>query len=657
MSLFFKKCFLSSTATSLFYMRRYIFFLSFLSAFFTAFSQVDVTKYVSSDLFEVKPVITKDFIGENEVAKFVETTNSWFETEIQKGFDLWYNGSPDDAVEVFEQLSEELPEIAMLDYYIGLIEYDREHYDEAIEYFNKALKKDPLLLETRYYLGLIALENKKIKEAKKNFKILLSVPAYSAFGYNGMAVMALSAGNIYKSYNMYKKCLDVDSTFMEAYLPMISIDMFYGKLKRALKVVEQGISIQPDWQEGIMVRGILALLQHEDTAQFEKDIDHLIQLAPDNYHYYLMRGYLQIELRQFHQAIENFRLAYDLQVDSVKTGEFKFSTKVERSEVMQRSLNYYHEQFAMDPEVRKYVDRGICEAISGNNQKALVLLDSASQLDDNAVIHTFKGAVYKTRKKNAEAIKAYSKAIEFDSLHWAAYLYRANLYMGLSHFDSAYNDFERVIHLKPKRKEGYKNRGIIHFNNQYFNRAYKDFSIGLGIDPTDNDLYFNRALAAMNMGYYKEAEHDLYRIIKNKPQDGEAYYYLHTMRLNQHDTLGAIIYLDSASKNSKYKVDYHKELFELAYTKSQTETCISAYNRLVKYSWNSRYLLKRGRYFIELGKYSEAIKDLNKYLKKKKDSGEAYYFLGQAQQKTNQEKAARKSFKKATRLGYEPSFN
>ena len=184
----------------------------------TVLAQVDITKYASDDLFSVKPLITQEYLEENQEEE--SEFSSLVEMEIDQGMDYWNNGQYDDALDIFSQLADEYQE-GIFYYYLGVISYERERYQEANEHLNEALRKEPLLLETTYILGMVALAENDTRKAKTYFKKLTEVPLYESSGQNGLALVAWNTGNVATAITKFKKCIDLDSTFLEAYPPLV----------------------------------------------------------------------------------------------------------------------------------------------------------------------------------------------------------------------------------------------------------------------------------------------------------------------------------------------------------------------------------------------------------------------------------------------------
>lgn len=624
--------------------------LTILSNLSECNAQVDLTKYVSDDFFSVSPVIDQEsMIEDNDDNGFT----SQFQFEMTTGFAFWENGELDEAIYHFEQMSDEY-EIPILKYYLGMIQYEKDNYDASILHFSEVLDENPLFLEAKYMLGIIAVETENRKLAKTYFKELIAIPAYQAYGYHGMGTLGVNDGSPFFALKNFKKCLIADSTFQSAYAPLIFIYLYLDNVRSARKLIEKGLEIYPKWENGIMMRAMISVIEEQNTEQFEKDVNYLIQLNPDNYHYYSMKGYLEYEYGNYSKAVNLFHKAYNLSLDSVRTGEFKFNSRFKTEESIQRSLNYYMDNFAMDLDMRAYLDRGICEFVLDNKNGSLDYLDSAITIGDNSVVYTFKASVHKAMFGHLEkAVSSYSKAIELDSINWIAYSYRGTLNMKLGNVEEAYSDFNKVIELKPGSKEGYKNRGNVLIENGHYMQAYKDYSIAIGIDKTDTDLFLNRAMASLSLKELAIAMVDLNEILKINTNDGEAYYLKYRMFLNLGDTLWAIACLDSASKFVKHKNEYHKELLQMATDNQLDEQVTSAYNRLIKYnSWQHSYRLERGKYLLERGKYKEALLDLKKYVKRIKRSGEGNYYLAKTYSELGNLEDASKHMRKSVRLGY-----
>lgn len=628
--------------------------LSFLALQFSALGQIDVRSYAQGNLFKVKPTISEDSFIADQALEKEEEQNTFIQEEINKGFQFIENKEYEDALAHFEQMNEEYNGIAYFPYVIGNIHYIQHHLADAQSSFEEVLRIDPLYMDAHYMLGMVALDSGELKSAKNHFDLLVEIDFYKAKGKYGLGLHALENYNYYKAINLFNEAIETDPTFLEPYEYVLTDELYYGRMKAARATIEKGIEAVPDWEQGILIRGIIAVLQDEDNVEIlEADINTLIKMRPENFHYYSMKGFLSMELKKYHEAVEMFREALSLKTDTVSKGAYNFSSKMVKSESHLRGLNYYFDHFAITPELRSHLDKGICNMIAGETTTALKYLDSANQVEPYAATAFFEGIIYKSQYKKAnEAIDAFTKAIELDSSFWSAYSYRGLEYLEMDSLEKSYNDFTQVIKLQPKAKEGYKNRAHILTYAKSYVAAYKDYSKALSIDPSDHDLYYNRGVIAYTLKQYPVAISDFQTILK-EVNDGESLYMLHKCYLSTNDSLQALTFLDSASNRLKYSKDYHLELNELAMKLNKMDFRIKAFDRLVKYNpRENKYLYARGKLKYEAGLYVEAIKDLEKLAKRSPQWAEIYYLLGKCYEKTGDVKSAEKNISKARRLGY-----
>lgn len=492
--------------------------LTFCLAYSLLRGQVDISQYVNTELFKAKPVITQEFTDQKSRDNEPVT---YFQNDVAVGLEYWNNNKLDEAVNHFNVMIDMYPELGFLHYYVGAIYYDKKKYDLAIASLYKALKIDPFLLESRYLIGLIQIEMKDLKAAKKSMELLMNVKKYTAHSYYGMGMIANDEGNYLKAIRMYEKCLDEDSTFLQAYIPLASTEMIVNnRIDRALNLMNKAVMIDSTWQDARIFRAILSVNKKGGIDQFDKDINVLIRQDPKNYHYYSIRGFLDIELLNYTSAVYNFRNALNLSIDSIEVGEYRFSTRLKRNKSIQSALNYYYDKSKLlKDSTRFYIDRGVCDFICGNIESASVFYNRASNYEDSGVVDFFKAVLYNSQMgRSSEALTYYSKSIHKDSLNYAAYASRVELYILRSEIQAAFSDCNMMIKLEPRRKEGYKTRGSLFLQTGNYHKAYIDFTSGILLDSTDSDLFFNRATSAFNTGYYDQSNSDFMKVIQKKPK-------------------------------------------------------------------------------------------------------------------------------------------
>ncbi|PIB35057.1 hypothetical protein BFP72_06430 [Reichenbachiella sp. 5M10] len=629
----------------------FLFWVIVLGPFGIAMAQVNMTKYITNDMFDTQPVFDLEDLEEEETE-----SKSFIQLEIDKGMKLWEEGELDDAIALFEAMTESYSNFSQGYYWIGSIYLDKEDWVEARQNFNLAIKEDPLFYEARYMLGLISVYEGDYKEAKKEMEVLVNIPAYAAQGYHGLAMIATDQREYTRAWSMYNKCLKEDSLFREAYLPMASLDLqYFGNWKRALKRLNQAVSIDSMWQEARISRGLLSLMTKGGIDQFTKDLEVLIRQAPDNYHYRSIKGYLNIELEQYSEAVHSFYQALSMEVDSLNTGKYKFNTALKKNQNLQSALSYYfRENVELSDSTRRYIDRGICEFIEGNHKQAQVYYATAAGRQPHAVIDMLKAIQFQSMwGKDKEAILSYTAAIEKDSTIYACYFNRGGLYLSLQQDSLAMADFNQLIRLDPRAKVGYKNRANLRMRRGFSAKAYQDYTVAIMLDSTDSDLFYNRGYCLFTHAEFDRAIDDFKMAISFNEKDADSYYWWAMCKYNQQDTLSTLVLLDSASKIGKYNDDYHKYLLQLSIDLEKKDSQEEALNRLVKYNgWKSEYRYDRAKFYYHEGELDKALKDLEYLIRRDKGQGGYHYYKGMILSEQGNQKGAERALMKSQKLGY-----
>jgi tetratricopeptide (TPR) repeat protein len=628
-------------------MRSY-FFILLLFTVANAMSQVDVRRYASEDLFSIKPIVSTDKLVEDQPA-----STSWVEKKMESAVKFMEAGQNNKAYADLQDLIEYDDKIPVFYYLQGLILMSEDSLEASKNRFNASLSASAFFLEAKYMLGMVALRQGDEKLARDYFKGLTEIKQYEALGYYGLGYEALQQGNAYGASRDFRRCIEADSTFVDAYSTLATLELITGNLRGGTKVLEAGIKRMPEWEEGIMMRAILMLLVESDFVAFEQNLDRLIEISPDNYHYLFMKSAVLIEREEWHQAIVQYHQAS--QMDTTNSADFNFTSRISHEKDLRDLIDYYFAQTDLTPAIRKEIEQGICKMIGRDADEAYQIIRAANERFPTAIGCLIEGAAgERDYRDNKVIIKAYSQAIELDSLNSYAYFRRGELFVKEKNYEAAYLDFDKLVKLHPKEKEVWKKRGIMLTEMNYLKHAYRDFSVAMAMDKTDLELYFNRASIACELQDYVNAQVDLMYLLEKNPKDGDAWHLLYVTRLALGDTLDAFAKLDSASTHMRFNSDVHNELLEMATGLGNTEVMEKAHIRRVKSDWNRQeYLLDRGKFYYQQKRYAEAQADLEKYLDKRSTSGNGYYYLSKVFTAIGEEKKADRNLRKAEKYGYQ----
>ncbi len=228
-------------------------------------------------------------------------------------------------------------------------------------------------------------------------------------------------------------------------------------------------------------------------------------------------------------------------------------------------------------------------------------------------INNYKSAHY------SEALSDFGSAIAAFPGYEAAYLYRAYTQEKLGNSFQAIEDYDKVIKLNHKNKEAYTGRGHLNSRIGLDDDAIRDYSMVIQLDSRNYNAHYERGLIYNIMGLYQEAIEDFEKCSKLKPGAG---------------------------------IDYISGIVESKL--GNEDKAIAFFSTAIKFDkQNKNYYFHRADSKIKLGKYSEALEDLQVAVSldtaKHKDA-QSFHRMGLAQRYLRNYELAMQNFNKAIEL-------
>ena len=122
----------------------------------------------------------------------------------------------------------------------------------------------------------------------------------------------------------------------------------------------------------------------------------------------------------------------------------------------------------------------------GNAKEALDLAGQAIAEDPKDERgYLFRGTVYESLERHAEAIRDFDKAIESNPRAAEAYDRRGSEHFKLGHIKESINDFDKFLDLRPEAKPGHWKRGISYYYAGRFDDGRKQFEAYQTVDSND----------------------------------------------------------------------------------------------------------------------------------------------------------------------------
>jgi tetratricopeptide (TPR) repeat protein len=281
-------------------------------------------------------------------------------------------------------------------------------------------------------------------------------------------------------------------------------------------------------------------MEDEDYISARIELDSAIDYDQSNNRYYLLRGICQYRLKEYKQAAEDFWQAKILGAPSAMchsycglcrkaTGEFSAAENDFRSAI---------ESGANDADV--YYNRGVCRLEQNDFSGAVADFESSIERDAKVGFRLFVlGLARVLANRPRQALQALDEA---EALGWrrtALYIRRADAYLALGEDRAAESDlnvaidmdpdiaiahrmlgwlyrrrgdqrqairaFSEEIRLRPRRIDGYLDRGICHMNLKDLPAALADFDKAHDLAPKSPRPMFHRADCLLRMSCAEEA--------------------------------------------------------------------------------------------------------------------------------------------------------
>ena len=265
--------------------------------------------------------------------------------------------------------------------------------------------------------------------------------------------------------------------------------------------------------------------------------------------YFILKGKIQYDLGKHKSACKNFQNAIylDNMLDEMYVDTYFFMGDSKRQlgdyenaiKDFDNSLHYleniedHNLLFCYEPEYFDYLKpyifagRGEANLILERFKFAISDYKTAIDLgiDDPSDNYGKLGYAKFVLNKYASAIKDFNKAINLGTNNESIYLFRGCSNYELKNFQSAIDDFEKVLEINPNNNEEalFHHRGCAKYELGHFQDAIDDFDQAIQINPRDYAPFKYRGIAKYHLEEYKGAIKDFDQAIQINPDDSECY--------------------------------------------------------------------------------------------------------------------------------------
>ncbi|HBK70822.1 MAG TPA: hypothetical protein DDZ39_04050 [Flavobacteriaceae bacterium] len=396
-------------------------------------------------------------------------------------------------------------------------------------------------------------------------------------------------------YGQEKKYSDIDSLLTKN----STIDAL-----TALKKLKEN-HVKDSINSGYWLRFSKASYTTYNYDNAKSSINKAIKISPNNAEYYFEKGLLHNRIGELKPAL----LALDKAVKTEAKGEYLYwrgivNQQLNNIETAQNDYQKAIENNFESPEL--YVNYAILLSQNHEYKKSLEIINKAIKIDNmhSHAISTraniqlfllkidaacddsktalklgytqviripdaicngtdnkkalFLAEVLVSNKHYKQAIIAYIRLINFDSLNSRHFLNRGYSYYQLKDFEKAEKDYLKGLTLEhPEFDKFYDNLSLLYFDQNNYKKAIEYSTKRIELNSKNHVAYLDRGLSYRKMKKYKEAEKDFETSLKIMPKFFRAFGYRSYLYLEQGKYQEALKDAERAVEiNPKYAYGY-----------------------------------------------------------------------------------------------------
>lgn len=204
-------------------------------------------------------------------------------------------------------------------------------YNDAFKIYNEVLDKHPFFAEAAYSMGLAKFREKNYEEAVEYFQITLEIyndHENAKASLDNVTKNAFNDGNnAYRRGDLdgalanYKKVLQYNNKFYQAWYQIAVIEARFGNLDGAIKAYNRALEIAPTFYKGWFALG-LSLKKDGKNAEAISAFEKAVEIYPGYGKAYVAMGEVFLDQKKFEKAIEKLKLATTVEPGYAKGYEF-----------------------------------------------------------------------------------------------------------------------------------------------------------------------------------------------------------------------------------------------------------------------------------------------------------------------------------------------
>ena len=338
-----------------------------------------------------------------------------------------------------------------------------EYYTDAVHFYDEVIKLDPT---TDFYFahkGRCLKQDQKYSKAEEAFRKAVDLNPKNIWAY-------MSFGNVLKEQEKYTEAIEI-------------------------------------YNEGI-----------EKNPSQPKNATSLFWLHQN-------KGHIYFDLNRWEEAIESYLKALEYDRNSGYT-HYNLGISYHNIDNYNNSYNSFelaHEKDSDSKDSYSYYLKGECKRMLDENEQAIVEYDlSIKQNNEEHTLHCnkMKGYCYLELKDFSNAVDSCNKGLKDK---WS-YQNLGKAHFGLSNYEAAIVNFNKVIEIDENYKFGYQEKGKTLFLLKKYQEAEDCFSMVIEIDPNYKWAYHEKGKVFLKLNDQSSALKTFEKVIEIDPKYKMVFY-------------------------------------------------------------------------------------------------------------------------------------
>jgi tetratricopeptide (TPR) repeat protein len=152
---------------------------------------------------------------------------------------------------------------------------------QAEQCYEKAASLGPDEPEPYVGLGIVALQENRLEDAEIAFRVACRLDSNCAKAYAGQAMVAQQKGNYEQAFEMYLKCLELDTDNLTALLGLFQTSCRMNSFAKVIHYLEVYLDMHP-YDSSVMLSLAALYMKESRFEQSRKILLDILNLTPAN---------------------------------------------------------------------------------------------------------------------------------------------------------------------------------------------------------------------------------------------------------------------------------------------------------------------------------------------------------------------------------------